>query len=407
MIRIGILSILLLSILCLTLHACHGAKVPGKLENKDIAVYEPQPGAWDTKKWFPMVKGKKVGVVCNHTATIGITHVVDSMIRAGIQVKRIFSPEHGFRGDLPDGYHIGDAIDKATGLPIISLYGDNKKPDRKHLEDLDVLLFDIQDVGVRCYTFISTLHYIMESCAETDVPLIILDRPNPNGHYVDGPLLNPAFRSFVGMHPVPLVYGMTIGEYGQMIKGEQWINQAFELQLTVIPIKNYNRKLPYYLNKPPSPNLPNMRAVWLYPSLVLFEGTQISIGRGTEMPFQLIGHPELTQGDTYFIPVSRPESTNPPLLNKQCRGWDLSDKDPESIFRESSLTLDWLQKAYRAYERKDSFFLKTGMFDKLAGTDKLRKQFESQMTSADIKATWTADLEEFKRTRAKYLLYPD
>lgn len=397
----------MLSLLFLTLQACHGAKVPGKLVKEAIPSTDPQPGAWDTNKWFPLVRDKNVGIVCNHTATIGITHVVDSMIRGGIKVKRIFSPEHGFRGDLPDGHHIGDATDKSTGLPIISLYGDKKKPDRKHFEDLDVLLFDIQDVGVRCYTYISTLHYIMEACAETGVSLIILDRPNPNGHYVDGPLLNTAFRSFVGMHPVPLVYGMTIGEYGQMIKGEQWINKAFDLQLTVIPLKDYKRNLPYSLNTPPSPNLPNMRAVWLYPSLVLFEGTQISIGRGTEMPFQLIGHPELTQGDTYFIPVSRPESTNPPLINKQCRGWDLSDKDPESIFRESSISLDWMLKAYRAYNRKDSFFLQTGIFDKLAGTDQLRKQIESQMTAADIKATWSSDLEEFKKTRAKYLIYPE
>lgn len=385
---------------------CRTAEAPSRQKAAaDIELVKP--GAWQTEQYFPLLDGKRFGVVCNHTSTIGLHHLVDTLIRAGLRPRKLFAPEHGFRGEMPDGQHIGKTIDDVSGLEIISLYGQHKKPLPEEMAELDLMVFDIQDVGVRFYTYLSTLHYVMEACAEAGVPLLVLDRPNPNGHYVDGPVLELQYTSFVGMHPVPVVTGMTIGEYARMINGEGWLTGSIRCDLQVIPLANYNRELPYELPIRPSPNLPNMRAVYLYPSLCFFEGTAISIGRGTEYPFQLIGHPHMQEGDTWFMPVSRPESKEPPHRNKECRGWDLSGLDPEKLFRQASIDLGYLIQAYRALPEENPFFLKSGFFEKLAGTGKLRQQLKSGQSIEEIRQSWQPDLEAFRKIRARYLLYPD
>ncbi|MBP6183471.1 MAG: DUF1343 domain-containing protein [Saprospiraceae bacterium] len=366
-----------------------------------------RPGAWQTEAYYPMLKGKKFAIVCNHTATVGVTHLVDTLIRAGLKPSKLFAPEHGFRGDLPDGHHFGNRVDKTTGIPIISVYGQNKKPQKEDLADLDVMVFDIQDVGARFYTYLSTMHYIMQACAELDLPLIVLDRPNPNGHCIDGPLLDWSYESFVGMHPVPVVYGMTIGEYASMINGEGWLEGDVVCDLKVIPLSNYDRKKPFELLDRPSPNLPNMRAIYLYPSLCFFEGTKMSVGRGTPFPFQLIGHPDLQIGDTRFMPVSKPESTDPPQKNKECRGFDLTELEEDHLFQKRRIDLKWLLESYAAFPDKEAFFLKSGFFDKLAGTDKLRLQITMGLDEVAIRDSWQPGLRQFRSIRKKYLLYPD
>lgn len=365
-----------------------------------------RPGAWQTERYYSLLHDKSFALVCNHTATIGMTHLVDTLIRAGLRPQKLFAPEHGFRGDMPDGHHIGHKKDDRTGLEILSVYGQHKKPQPEDLAGLDLMVFDIQDVGARFYTYLSTLHYVMEACAEQGLPLIVLDRPNPNGHYLDGPVLDPAFRSFVGMHPVPVVYGMTIGEYAMMINGEGWLTGGVKCDLTVVPLANYRRDEPYYLPERPSPNLPNMRAVWLYPSLCFFEGTPLSVGRGTDDPFQLIGHPRLQAGDTWFMPVTRPESVNPPQKNRDCRGFDLTALSPEAVFRQGRLDISWLLRAWDAFPDKEDFFLQTGFFDKLAGSDLLRQQLREGKSESEIRASWQPGLEAFRARRARYLLYP-
>jgi uncharacterized protein YbbC (DUF1343 family) len=325
------------------------------------------------------------------------THLVDSLLSLGIHVIKVFSPEHGFRGEADAGAKIEDGIDIKTGLPIISLYGRNKKPQKEKLEGISILLFDIQDVGARFYTYISTLHYVMEAAAELDIPLIILDRPNPNGHYIDGPIRENKFKSFVGMHPIPIVHGMTIGEYAKMITGEKWI--ATDCDLTIIEMESYKHDMSYNLPVKPSPNLPNSRAINLYPSLCLFEGTNISIGRGTAYPFQHFGSPQRRQGDYSFTPKSGDGSKQPKHKDKVCFGTDLR-------FQENYLTeinLSWLIATYNECNEKDKFF--NTFFDKLAGTDKLRLQIIAGETSKRIKLTWQKDIDEFKKIRAKYLLY--
>lgn len=385
---------------------CHPAVPPtgGLTEGKAVTV---RPGAWQTKLYFPALEGKNFGLVCNHTSTIGFTHLVDTLIRAGLKPARLFAPEHGFRGDLPDGQFFGNKQDPVTKLEVISLHGKRKKPKQTDLAGLDLILFDIQDVGVRCYTYLSTLHFILEAAAEKGIPVIVLDRPNPNGHYIDGPVLDTAFQSFVGMHPVPLVYGMTIGEYAKMINGESWLEGGTPCDLTVIPVANYDRTKPYQLPERPSPNLPNMLSVYLYPSLCFFEGTSYSIGRGTDYPFQVIGHPSAREGDTYFVPVPRPESTNPPQVNQQCRGWDLTGRSPGSIYREAKIDLNYLIQAYSALPETELFFLKTNYLDKLAGSDILRMQVSQGLSADQIRTTWTVGLESFRKIRRKYLLYPE
>ena len=354
------------------------------------------PGAERTEIYLPLLENKKVGIVGNQTSMIGNTHLVDSLLELGVDVVKVFSPEHGFRGKADAGAKIEDGVDVKTGLPIISLYGKNKKPSIEQLQGIDILVFDIQDVGARFYTYISTLHYIIEASSEFGIPLIVLDRPNPNGHYVDGPILDTAFQSFVGMHPIPIVHGMTIGEYAQMINGENWTPENCDL--SIITMEKYTHKTSYDLPIKPSPNLPNARSINLYPSLCLFEGTTISIGRGTDSPFQHFGAPYL-ESNYSFIPKSGAGSKYPKHENKTCFGTDLR-------FQEDYLTainLNWIIEAYNQYPEKEEFF--NNFFDKLSGTDKLRKQIIAGKTAKEIKVSWQKGLEEFKRVRGKYLLY--
>ncbi|MBT3571757.1 MAG: DUF1343 domain-containing protein [Flavobacteriales bacterium] len=352
-------------------------------------------GAERLDDYLPLIKNKKVGVVGNQTSMIGNTHLVDSLLSLRIDVVKVFSPEHGFRGKADAGAKIEDGIDSKTGLPIISLYGKNKKPYPEQLEGIDVLIFDIQDVGARFYTYMSTLHYIMEAAAENNIKVIILDRPNPNSHYVDGPIRQKGFESFVGMHPIPIVHGMTIGEYAKMVNGEHWI--ASNCDLTIIEMKNYTHNMSYDLLIKPSPNLPNARAINLYPSLCLFEGTTISIGRGTDYPFQHFGAPYLGS-DYSFTPKSGAGSKYPKHENKECFGTDL--RIEKSL---TTINLNWIIEAYNQCPEKEEFF--NNFFDKLAGTDKLRKQIIAEKTQKEIKESWQEGLEEFKEIREKYLIY--
>ena len=353
-------------------------------------------GAERADSYLAYLKDKKVGVIGNQTSMIKNTHLVDSLLSLGIDIVKVFSPEHGFRGNADAGEKVKNVIDRKTGLPIISLYGKNKKPYPEQLNKIDILLFDIQDVGVRFYTYISTLHYVMEAAAESGIPLIILDRPNPNGHYVDGPIREKKFKSFVGMHPIPIVHGMTIGEYAKMITGEKWI--AENCDLTVIEMKNYTHDMNYNLPIKPSPNLPNARAVNLYPSLCLFEGTNVSVGRGTDYPFQHFGAPYL-KNNYSFTPKSGDGSKQPKHESKVCFGTDL--RLQENYL--TAINLNWLIATYNECDKKDKFF--NAFFDKLAGNDKLRLLIIDGETAKEIKATWENDLTNFKKIRKKYLIY--
>ena len=353
-------------------------------------------GADRTNAYLDHLQNKKVGVVGNQTSMIANTHLVDSLLNLGIDIITVFSPEHGFRGKADAGAIIGDGIDSKTGIPIISLYGKNKKPKNEQLQGIDILVFDIQDVGVRFYTYISTLHYVMEAAAESNIKVIVLDRPNPNGHYVDGPILDTTFCSFVGMHPIPIVHGMTIGEYAKMINGEDWI--ANRCELIVIEMENYTHNTNYDLPIKPSPNLPTAKAVNLYPSLCLFEGTNISIGRGTDYPFQHFGAPYL-KSNYSFIPKSGAGSKYPKYENTECFGTDLRFQDNFL----TTINLNWIIEAYNQCSEKEVFF--NNFFDKLAGTDKLKKQIISEMTAKEIKASWKEGLEEFRKVKKNYLIY--
>jgi len=357
-------------------------------------------GAQQLDKLLPKLKNKRVALVVNHTATIGQTHLADTLKSLGISITRIFGPEHGFRGEAPDGALINDSIDLRTQIPIVSLYGKTKKPTSEQLKDVDVVVFDIQDVGARFYTYISTMHYVMEACAENKKPLIILDRPNPNGSYVDGPILQNNFKSFVGVHPIPIVHGLTIGELALMINGEGWLGENKKCNLDIIALKNWSHQDAYSLPIKPSPNLPNDQAIRLYPSLCLFEGTVISVGRGTTIPFQILGNPLLKDMPYQFTPVSiKGMSTNPPLLNQLCYGIDL-----RQVPVANRLDLSYLLQFYQAYPEKEKFFI--GSFDRLAGSDQLRKQIQSGLTEEAIRASWEQDLTQYKLMREKYLLYP-
>ncbi|MEN8139073.1 MAG: DUF1343 domain-containing protein [Bacteroidota bacterium] len=357
-----------------------------------------KPGAYQINDYISITKNKRVAVVANQSSELNGVSLVDTLISLDQNIVKIFSPEHGFRGKADAGEKIKDEIDEKTGLKVISLYGNNKKPKKEQLEGIDIMLFDLQDVGVRFYTYISTLHYIMEACAENDIPVIVLDRPNPNAHYVDGPVLEKEYKSFVGMHPVPIVYGMTIGEYGQMINGEQWLKDKIHCDLRVIKIKNYNHSMEYDLPLRPSPNLPNAKSINLYPSLCFFEGTPASAGRGTEKQFQIFGAPEFTNMNYTFTPKPNFGSKSPKFNGIKCFGEDLSE-----IKNLNSINLEWLIKAYQAYPDKEKFF--NGFFTKLAGTKKLQEQIEDGCTSEEISESWIEDLEEFNKIRAKYLLY--
>ena len=349
-----------------------------------------------TKAYLPLLEDNKIAIVGNQTSMIKNTHLVDSLISLEVDVIKVFSPEHGFRGKADAGAKIEDGIDVKTGIPIISLYGKNKKPSSKQLEGIDVLLFDIQDVGARFYTYISTLHYVMEAAGEHNIKVIILDRPNPNGHYIDGPIREDGFESFVGMHPIPIVHGMTIGEYAKMINAENWISN--KCNLTVIEMENYNHDMHYNLPIKPSPNLPNSKSINLYPSLCLFEGTNISIGRGTDYPFQHFGAPYL-ESNYSFTPKSGEGSKYPKHKNIECFGTDLRFQDNYL----TDINLNWIINSYNNCPYKEKFF--TNFFDKLAGTDKLRLQIIDGKTEKEIKGSWIDGLDKFKLTRKKYLLY--
>ena len=358
------------------------------------------PAANHTEDYLPFLKGFSIGVVSNQTSNIGTTHLVDSLVSLGINIKTVFAPEHGFRGNIDAGEYVKDGKDSKTGLPIISLYGKNKKPKPEQIEDLDILLFDIQDVGARFYTYLSTLHYIMEAAAEADIKVIVLDRPNPNAHYIDGPILKAENSSFIGLHPVPIVYGMTIGEYAKMINGEGWLQNEQKCDLRVIPLKNYNRNNAYELPVRPSPNLPNAQSIALYPSLCLFEGTPVSAGRGTEQQFQIFGSPDLdSELYTYtFTPQANLGAKYPKFKGERCFGKDLSTYTPPN-----KIELQWLINAYKQYDNK-SFF--TPFFDKLAGNTSLKKKIISGMSAEKIRESWKSDLQDFQVIRSKYLIYP-
>lgn len=373
--------------------------------NDKININEIAVGAENYKSYAHLLKDKKVGIVTNQTGTVrtegGKTvSIVDFLIEKKINLQKIYAPEHGFRGTADAGELIKDGKDTQTGLPIISLYGNNKKPKPEQLNDIDVLLFDLQDVGARFYTYISSLHYIMEACAEQNIPLIVLDRPNPNGAIIDGPVLEKENTSFVGMHAIPVLHGMTIGEYAQMINGEKWLKNEVQCKLTVIPCTNYKRDMAYSLPVKPSPNLPNDQAINLYASLCFFEGTNVSLGRGTNKQFQIYGSPSLPKDkfNFSFIPEPNEGAKEPPLKGKLCYGEDLT-KAPKV----KQLELKWLIKAYSATEDKSKFFIP--FFTKLAGTTKLQQQIEKGISEDEIRKSWEPGLAKFKATRKKYLIY--
>ena len=379
-------------------------------------------GAERMQAYLPWLKGKTVAVFANQTSMVKNTHLVDTLLASGIKVVKIFGPEHGFRGDADAGEHVTDAKDKKTGLPIISLYGNHKKPTPEDLKDVDVLIFDIQDVGVRFYTYISSLQYYLEAALENHKPLLILDRPNPNGFYVDGPVLDMKFTSFIGMQPVPVVYGMTIGEYALMLTGENLLSpkanaiNAYNVttkptadtpfHVQIIKCKNYDHSTKYLLPVMPSPNLKEMQSIYLYPSTCFFEGTVLSEGRGTDKPFQYFGHPSLPKNLFAFTPNPNAGAKNSKCFGQKCYGWNLSGSN-KSVLKivDKKIQLKYLIEAYKLFPGKDSFFLKNNFINKLAGNDILVQQIKDGKTEAEIRASWQPKLSEFKIIRKKYLLY--
>jgi uncharacterized protein YbbC (DUF1343 family) len=363
-------------------------------------------GAAQFHKYAPLLQGKRVGVTANHTSLIDGTHLVDVLLRNGVKVVRIYAPEHGFRGKADAGASISSTKDEATGLDIVSLYGKNYKPAPEQLRGIDCMVFDMQDVGLRFFTYLSTMHYVMEVCAEQGIPVVVLDRPNPNGHYVDGALLEPEHRSFVGIHPIPVVHGMTLGELAGMINGERWLKNGVQCSLTVIPCGGYTHRSRYELPVKPSPNLPNMQAVYLYASLCFFEGTAVSLGRGTAFPFQVFGHPDFNGIYHFpFTPKAVEGATNPPLKDRQCYGVDLRHFPQAQLLHEGRIRLEWLLDAYRHFKAKDKFFLP--YFSKLWGTAHIQQLMEHGATEAEIRDSWAAGVAAFKAQRTKYLLYEE
>lgn len=364
-------------------------------------------GAERTSEYLPLLKGKRVALLVNQTATLGDTHLVDSLLKLHVRIQKIFSPEHGFRGNADAGEKVGNTKDERTGVPIVSLYGKHRKADAADLRDVDILIFDIQDVGTRFYTYISSLQEFMEAAAENHKPLIILDRPNPNGHYVDGPvLLDTSLRSFVGMQSIPIVHGMTVGEYAKMLNGEKWLKNAVQCELTVITCQHYDHHTYYQLPVKPSPNLPNMAAIYLYPATCLFEGTVLSLGRGTDLPFQVFGHPSYPKNLFSFTPRSTPGAKEPPLKDVTCYGFNLTGP-PAAVRKEMNdrVQLKWLIQAYQLFPEKDKFFIP--FFNKLAGNTTLQQQIKKGLSEAEIRKSWEPALTQFKTTRKKYLLYAE
>ena len=360
------------------------------------------PGAILQDQYISLLIEKKVGVVAHQASLIpksnSSQHLVDFLLENNIDIHSIFAPEHGFRGTADAGENVKDQVDPKTGIQIISLHGINKKPKVEQLNGIEIMIFDLQDVGVRFFTYLSTLHYVMEACAENDIPMIILDRPNPNLNYVDGPVMEEAYTSFLGMHPVPIVYGMTIGEYAKMINGEGWLKEGIRCKLSIIPVKNYNRKSTYELSIRPSPNLPNPQSIALYPSLCLLEPTAISVGRGTDFQFQIYGHPKLPKGDFTFTPLPNFGAKNPKLKGHLCYGKNLT-----KVLRPNQLELKWLIDAYNNFPKSNIFFLKG--FNKIAGNSSLKEQLISGVSEIEIRKSWKSKLKIFKRIREKYLIY--
>ncbi|MBI35749.1 MAG: hypothetical protein CMP67_10355 [Flavobacteriales bacterium] len=419
---IGNQNTCLLFLLILMVVSCSSEieeKVPDEFDVKDsIGVVKSQlkpaelktiVGAESISEYLPLLENKRVAVVGNQTSIVGSSFLVDTLISLGVNLTLLFSPEHGFRGNYDAGEKVKHTQDSVTGLQIFSLHGKTHKPTAKSLENVDVILFDIQDVGVRFYTYISTLHYVMEAAAENNKQVIVLDRPNPNAHYIDGPILKKEFKSFVGMHPVPVVYGMTIGEYANMINGEFWLKDSLQVDLKVIKLKNWTHDKEYILPIPPSPNLPNQLSIYLYPSLCFFEGTEVSIGRGTEYPFQVWGHPNTTckeQSNFTFTPMSIPgKSKKPKHQNKICKGIDYRGFERDSIRKNWKLEIGPIQQAKSCVQPRKTFFVRTRFFNLLAGNDEFIKQLEEKQNEADIRKSWESDLEKFKLIRSSYLLY--
>lgn len=371
--------------------------------------YQPEgkilPGAYHFEQYLPALQGKKVALMVNQTAEVDGVLLPDTLLRLGVKVVKIFSPEHGFRGKADAGAVVQNGLDAETDLPVISLYGNHKKPTAAELKDVDMMIYDLQDVGVRFYTYISSLEYLMEACAAEGIPVMILDRPNPLGFIVDGPVLERKYRSFVGMQPVPVLYGMTPGEYAKMLIGEQWISPS-NVELTVIKCSGYKHSSLYELPVPPSPNLKTMAAVYLYPSLCFFEGTPVSVGRGTELPFQQFGHPLLKNYTYRFTPKSMPGSSAPPLKGQVCHGVLVAETAKDALkLIDGKLQLGWLMDAYKNYPEQEKFF--TAFFEKLAGTDVLRKQIIQGLSEKEIRAGWEPALQQFRIIRSKYLLYAE
>lgn len=392
-IKPAILLFISIFICCLSLSA-------NRYETKVI------PGAERTDIYLPLLINKRVAVVSNPSSRIENCHLVDSLLSLGINIRKIFSPEHGFRGEADAGEKVMSGIDDATGLTVISLYGKYHKPSGDDLSDVDIVVFDLQDVGARFYTYIYTLHWVMEACAENKVPLILLDRPNPNGFYIDGPVLKPGFASGVGMHPVPVVHGMSIGEYGRMINGEGWLKDGIRCLLKVIPCQNWNHQTRYELPVNPSPNLPNYTSVILYPSLCFFEGTVVSAGRGTDFPFQCFGHPMMEGTSFTYTPRSIIGACKSPKFKGiECKGYDLRKGEQQKILKKRRLNLNYLFTAYNSLQFKNKFF--NGFFEKLAGTDELQKQIEMGWSEKRIRNSWKNDLKRFRKMRKKYLIYSD
>lgn len=385
------------------------AIVTDKNTSEELNTAEIIVGAQQIDEYLPYLVNKRVGLLVNQTSMLDKKmHLVDFLNdNENVSVQTIFAPEHGFRGKADAGEHLNDGIDSKTGVKIISLYGKHRAPTKEDFADIDVLIFDIQDVGVRFYTYISTLHYLMKAGAENNVQILVLDRPNPNGHYVDGPMLDPNFKSFVGMHPIPIVHGMTIGEYAQMINGQNWLGDGLKVDLKVVKCVNYNHSSTYVLPIPPSPNLPNNRSIYLYPSLCFFEGTVFSIGRGTNTQFQIYGHPDFSIGSYQFTPKSGPGSKYPKHENKTCSGISLVSLSQEQLWSEKQLNLFYIIQAYQHFNDKENFFLENHFIDKLAGSSTLREQIIDGLSQEEIRASWQDELEEYKQMRKEYLLYEE
>jgi uncharacterized protein YbbC (DUF1343 family) len=381
---------------------CQGAAQRPRAATADVPP-PIRPGAWQMDRYLPMLEGRAVAMVVNQTSIVGRTHLIDTLLSRGVRVVKVFAPEHGLRGQADAGEHVKDGLDARTGIPVVSLYGDKKKPAASDLAGIDVIVFDMQDVGARFYTYISTLHLIMEAGAENNIPVIVLDRPNPNGHYIDGPVLDTAYRSFIGMHPIPVVYGLTMGELARMINGERWIPRTCDL--TVIPCTGYDHTRSYDLPVKPSPNLPNLRSVLLYPGLCFFEGTAFSVGRGTDRQFQVVGHPDYPDRAFAFTPEPMPGAMQPPWKGKACYGLDLSAASVDSLFANRRMDLSVLLKAYHMMPVET--FFKASSFDRLAGGPAFRRQLEAGLSEAQIREAWRPGLAAFNALRKKYLLYPD